>query len=322
MSYPILAYNACSLAASWINCMLFMLEIVLIIRYFQKSSRPLLHRLGVGIMFTFDTICTFAVCAQIYLFILQYACQTVFLPLPTLRVVAVMLFTTYGTASLEQLFMCYLYFSLTKNWVISGFLVSSIGLHLGASYASAILILKTESAEGGALLASKIGAIACAATDGMIASALLYTFIVMEKTSAFRVSTRSLLHRLMVIIVTSGAVVASNTLIEMTLLVKGNPGRDPAYSLFFFAQGRVYALTILVNILVGIPGKSTQTANTVITPPLGTVSAVVIRVDCENSNDRRVRLTETHDFERRSELTGHVDMDTPFSPHKSESAPD
>ncbi|KAJ7731909.1 hypothetical protein DFH07DRAFT_991023 [Mycena maculata] len=288
MSNPILVSNAFLLAASWINSMLFMLEIVLTVRYFQKSSRrPILHRLGVAAIFTFDTACTIAVCAEIYLIPFMLACRPdSFSPVPTVRFLAVILFTTYGTASLEQLFLCYLYFALTKNRVIAGCLVSSIAVHLAASYASAILSLKAESPVGTAFLTSKygtrffqprVGAIACAVTDVMIACTLLHTFVRMEKASAVRVSTHSLLRRLMVMIFTSGVVVASNTLLEMILLVKGNL----AYSLFFYAQGRVYALTLLTNFLLGIPGRPTLTLTTA--PGTG-VTNVAFRV-YPTSND-------------------------------------
>ena len=161
--------------------------------------------------------------------------------IPILPHTALVIFTTYSTASLEQLFLCWLYFSLcvflpystsrhhlsssrTKSGAIATFLVVTIAFHvspsflpdinlrrgdsqLAASFAAAILLLTTHSPYGPSFLASKyarsrfllaetdlfslsrIGAISCAATDVMIASALMYTFIRMEMTSAFRVST-------------------------------------------------------------------------------------------------------------------------------------
>ncbi|KAJ7492109.1 hypothetical protein FB451DRAFT_517064 [Mycena latifolia] len=49
--------HAFALAASWLNCILFILEIVLIFQYF-RSPRPLLHRLGVVSISLFDVACT------------------------------------------------------------------------------------------------------------------------------------------------------------------------------------------------------------------------------------------------------------------------
>jgi hypothetical protein len=130
--------------------MLLMLEMTLMAQYFYHSSRPLLHRAGVAAILAFDIVCTAAVCAQTYSNVLVYPCvpgdifaPRIFVPL------AVILFATYATASLEQAFLLFLYFSLfvwsqskitlhrlnikisrTKNRVISGFLVASIAVHV------------------------------------------------------------------------------------------------------------------------------------------------------------------------------------------------
>lgn len=131
MSYP-------SLATSRLNRMLLVPEIFLRIRHFQLSSKPFLHRIGVVTMFAFDLLCCFVTCANVTTCILilvsPYESDSIFLrPSP-----ALILFTTYGTASIEQLFLCYLYFNLwvplmdlfivqyrpyyrTKRRIISGF---------------------------------------------------------------------------------------------------------------------------------------------------------------------------------------------------------
>jgi hypothetical protein len=103
------------LAASWLNCALFMLEIYLMIRYFQLPSRPLLHRIGVAAILVFDTICTFAISADVYLMLLLFPCDSDHLFIrPSLVTLAVIIFATYATASIVQLFLCNLYFNL---WV-------------------------------------------------------------------------------------------------------------------------------------------------------------------------------------------------------------
>ncbi|KAJ7466577.1 hypothetical protein B0H11DRAFT_2307166 [Mycena galericulata] len=268
------------LAASWINCMLFSLEIVLLVQYFQKP-RPLLHQVGVSAIFAFDTVCTFAVCAQTYLVVLVFACEpNHFLPIATLRTVTVILFMTYATASLEQMFLCYLFFTLTKQRLISVFLLTDI---------PATPALRIRSPLGPAFLTSKLGAISCAVTDILIAAALLHTFIRMESKSAVRVSTRTLLRRLMVMSFTSGVAVASTTSLTMILLIGGNP----AYALFFFCQGRVYAVTILTNFLVGIP--TPPPTQTISNPRGSAVTNVVFHVDYQTSPDEPGQAI-THDY--------------------------
>jgi hypothetical protein len=102
------------LAASWISCALFMLEIYLVSQYFQIPSRPLLQRIGVGTMFAFDTTCTMAICVNVYVSVLAVPCSPYYFTDFSLYILAVILFATYATASIEQLFLCYLYCSL---WV-------------------------------------------------------------------------------------------------------------------------------------------------------------------------------------------------------------
>ncbi|KAJ7474849.1 hypothetical protein FB451DRAFT_276961 [Mycena latifolia] len=292
-------YHTFSLAASWINCMLFVLEIALIVQYFH-SPRPLLHRIGVVSIFLFDVVCTGAVCAEVYATILIFPCQPFVFLDPTLQPLAAILFATYATASLEQLFLCSLYYALTKRWLITSILVTFVAVHLAFSYASAILILKTGSPGGAAFLTTKLGAILCAVTDIMIAATLLYTFIRMEITSAVRARTHSLLRRLMVLIFTSGVVVASTTSFVMIFLLTFNF----VYLLFFYAQGRIYALTILANFLVGLP--ETQTPTTV--APGTAVTAVVFHVDYQSSVNARAEVTCDYDH-RGNEPLDAVDMD-------------
>lgn len=116
----------------------------------------------------------------------------------------------------------------------------------------------------------------------------------------------------MVMIFTSGVVVASTTLFTMIFLIKDNPGMlsvlpsgtpflngGAAYSLFFFSQGRVYALTILVNFKVGVPGPPTRTVSS---PPGTALTPVVFRVDYQASENHNEAPTYSsvrpHPFRR------------------------
>ncbi|KAF8214252.1 hypothetical protein K438DRAFT_1956339 [Mycena galopus ATCC 62051] len=242
-----------------------MLELVLAVRYFRHSSRSRLHGAGISAIVASDTLCTFTICAKIYLLVWLHPSQPhdVY-PRISAATLTVILFSTYATASLAQLFLCALYFNLTKRRVITVLLVFSIVTHLAFSYASAVLVVATGSTLGWAMMTSKIGAISCAATDSMIAAALLHTFIQMDTTSAFKGSTHNLLRRLIVLILSSGVIVASTTLLSMILVLN----QEPASALFFYPQGRMYALTILGNFAVGVPAQHTPTMS--ITLSIGT----------------------------------------------------
>jgi len=154
--------------------------------------------------------------------------------------------------------------------------------------------LKNSNQDGTAFLAREIGTIACAATDVIIAACLLYTFIRLEKTSVVQVSMRSLLHRLMILILTSGVVVASTTLFTMVFLLRGNIG---ASTMFFFIQGRVYAVTVLANILIPSLPKTSNAPGTLIT---------LFRANSTSNNGHTETGMRNHD--RHSELPDVVDM--------------
>jgi hypothetical protein len=112
---PVYSYTYL-LAGSWINCMIFMLEVVLAVRYFRHSSRSLLHRAGMSAILASDTLCTFTICAKIYLLVSLHPSQprNVY-PRFSAETLTVILCSTYATASLAQLFLGALYFNL---WVI------------------------------------------------------------------------------------------------------------------------------------------------------------------------------------------------------------
>ncbi|KAJ7848288.1 hypothetical protein B0H14DRAFT_3453273 [Mycena olivaceomarginata] len=120
------------LAASWINCMLFMLELVLAVRYFQHSSRPWLHRAGIAAMAASDLLCTFTICAKIYQLVsLHPSGPPQGFPDFTLQ-------TSAGDYTLD-----------VHHVIISE------AIPLAFSYASAILIVVTGSPFGWAMLASR-----------------------------------------------------------------------------------------------------------------------------------------------------------------------
>ncbi|KAJ6585804.1 hypothetical protein B0H19DRAFT_1059995 [Mycena capillaripes] len=261
------------LVGSWINCLLFMLEVVLAVRYFRDSSRSLLHRAGIGAIVASDTLCTFTICAKIYLLVSLHPSQPRDIyPRFSAETLAVILFSTYATASLAQLFLCALYFNITKRRVITIFLVLNIVAHLAFSYTSAVLVAATGSTLGWAII-----------TSNMIAATLLHIFIRMDKNSAFRGSTHNLLRRLIVLFLSSGVIVASTTIISIILVLN----QSPASALFFYSQGRVYALTILGNFAVGVPAQPTPA--TTITLDIGTgTGTVVLNVDHHSAADGAV----------------------------------
>ncbi|KAJ7864916.1 hypothetical protein B0H13DRAFT_2353316 [Mycena leptocephala] len=222
-----------------------MVEIFLAFQYFQRKGRMFWHKAGVGAFIISDTACT------------HYTDATL-LWQASLTIIA-----TYTTALVEQAFLCYIFYALTNRRFIAGFLVLTIFIHLGISLAAAGLV-----AEGKKIAmtnrVSKIGAISCATTDILVAAALAATFYKMEASLTRGQTLRSLIRRLLILSLTSGVIVASFTIIHMVLLLV----RNPASTIFFFCQGRAYALTLLSNFLLGVPVKSAVSQANDTSPPL------------------------------------------------------
>ncbi|KAJ6508225.1 hypothetical protein C8R45DRAFT_1089428 [Mycena sanguinolenta] len=249
--------NAFILIASWINLSLYTLEIILAIKYFQRPKRPLWHKIGVASLVIADTVCTVGISWEVYLDLLVLPCVDIraveFLD-SLYWAISMIILSTYATASVEQAFLCALFYSLTKRRFVTGLLVFSIFFHLGFSWASAALVLEQRNPGGKAFIATQIGAISCAATDCLIAVALGCTFYQMESRTIKGRTTQSILRRLGVLSLTSGFIVASITLIAVVGLLRGKA----FFTLFFYSQGRAYALTLLANFMMGLPAGTVE----------------------------------------------------------------
>ncbi|KAJ7835127.1 hypothetical protein B0H14DRAFT_2797202 [Mycena olivaceomarginata] len=125
-----------------------------------------------------------------------------------------------------------------------------IFVHLGLSWASGLLFLRRKRGMDGIVSSTTTaGAALCAATDVIIAVSLAWKFWKMMCQSSPERETRSLLRRILILAICSGAICATNTVLMAVFLLNGSL----AFFFFFTWQGRVYALTILGNFLVGIP---------------------------------------------------------------------
>jgi hypothetical protein len=101
--------------------MCYAVELLLTIRYLHRSSHSLLHKTGVGSMLAFDTICTAAIFVRVYNVFLGFPLNVQPHNSSITNTIGVIILSNYGTASLEQLFLCCLYFNL---WVARSFLYS------------------------------------------------------------------------------------------------------------------------------------------------------------------------------------------------------
>ncbi|KAJ7440521.1 hypothetical protein B0H11DRAFT_2099422 [Mycena galericulata] len=244
------------LASSWVNMGLYTLELVLCAQYFRRPSRPWVYKTGVGILIFFDTVCTLAICFDVALDVAGSSVKNVRLLLAPL---ATQIFATYVSSVISQLFLTNMLYTLTRGKFVGGALLILIFVHLGCSWGSAITTIQTEHEKGIPFTLSVVGAILCAATDITIAVSLTWKFwTMMDHTFSPKNSTRNLARQVMILTISSGVLRAGNTLTMMVLLVK----HSTVVNFFFVCQGRVYALTLLGNFLVGIPWRSRELSRT------------------------------------------------------------
>jgi len=284
--------NVLLLAASWLNVSLYTLELVLCRRYFQRPNRPFFYRLGVGALILFDTACTLTICINLCFFVLSIGGDQVALLSPT----SVTIILTYSSAAVEQTILCHLFFTLTQNMLVSVFLAILILAHMGLAFTSGALILVLDSEFTAALNTATAASVTCAATDILISVALASKVWKSLGPTDVLPARNSIARRFLLLCVSAGLIVASNTLIMMGLLLKGSL----VFSFFFSCQGRVYSLTLLANFLVGIHFRRDTSTNATTTtrgprrqhtsPITGVVFDVVNGYDTESASQNAQRL--------------------------------
>ncbi|KAK7045252.1 hypothetical protein R3P38DRAFT_3259232 [Favolaschia claudopus] len=227
----------------------------------SPARTPFLHKLGVVTMLLADGICVLDINVAVCLNATGAALKS---PYGFVAPVAVQIITTYTSAAVAQLFFMNLYYALTLNVTISAILTLLVAVHVGFSWASAfILLAQPGSLDNFSFTATTIGAISCAVTDIIIAACLVTKFWLMMRRTVPGRAARSLVRRITILVVASGAVCATTTLTMMILLLKNSF----VFNFLFVLQGRIYALSILGNLNLGVPGRTPD--NTSPTRPFG-----------------------------------------------------
>ncbi|KAF8211105.1 hypothetical protein K438DRAFT_105113 [Mycena galopus ATCC 62051] len=235
-------------ASSWLNVALYTLELVLCGHYFARPSRPFLNKTGIAIMALADTVCTLSNFFEVSLAIGPTQQEFHYVVALVVKII-----TTYITAAVAQLSFCNLFYILTGNKLVSGVLIILIVVYLGFSWASGILLLK--ELDSIAFTTNIVGNVLCAATDLAVAVCLGWKFYKMMGDTMPEHGTKNVLRRILIFSVGSGAICATNTMTMLILLLENS-------ALFYFLgtiQGRVYALSILANFLLGLSNRSRNT---------------------------------------------------------------
>ncbi|CAK5283878.1 unnamed protein product [Mycena citricolor] len=247
---PFLFSYGTQLAGTWVNMMLFACELVLATRYLLRPHRPRVHRLGIAVMLLADTICTLAVDSIVLTTVLSIFGKLTFRSdtIPT----TISILATYITAAIEQSFLCQLYYILSRKKLATLLIVSCSALHLAISFAGGIMLqISGVGAFPSIFQVTAVGAITCSATDVLIAGLVGYELnkirLMTSKGPGHSARLLGIVRRVLFLSLISGAIVASTTLLMMILFIR----RNVVFDMLFFCQGRVYALTLLINFLSG-----------------------------------------------------------------------
>ncbi|KAJ6528920.1 hypothetical protein B0H19DRAFT_1194129 [Mycena capillaripes] len=259
MSLPALdTITGVLLIGTWANSLLYMAEIIQVQYYFTHFKHDDWKlKTFVWVAFSLDTVSVVADYAGAYLYTITYAGDPVYLsnghwPIP------VYLFTTAVIAVLVQSFLLVRYWRFTRNIPLTLLNCFFIFVAFGGSFAAGVVtaMFPALAQRQKDTIPATIWLVTEAMADLSIAAALLWQF---KKAKPTFVKTRSVLHRLMALTIQTGTVtatVALAALITFLLKKETNVCVGIAYTL-----GRLYVLSLLVNLNVRRSGRSASVAN-------------------------------------------------------------
>ncbi|KAF7364865.1 hypothetical protein MVEN_00356800 [Mycena venus] len=234
---------SCLLAGSWLNTVLFTLEIVLCFLYMRRWKLDPVFHYGFVLFLVNDTLGTLCVYANSFLSFVQ---RTENPKWPA----AVLLISTALSALIEQTFLVHRYWMVTKNTVWSGIIMLIALAHMCAAISSVALggPSKEFSVHNGLTLVRPpaLTILTCLKIfrpHVLIALSMVWSLSGFDSVSQ---STRHLIRSIALNALATGAVVASVTGLAMITLLIKSLDRN-IFSLFFVIMGRVYSLTIIVN---------------------------------------------------------------------------
>ncbi|KAF9467752.1 hypothetical protein BDZ94DRAFT_1247602 [Collybia nuda] len=230
------------LSASWLNTLLYMLEIVLVVLYFYRFSggSRYLHTL-ISVMLLADTAGTIAVYSSTWLNLITR--KDTGPRWGDLWTLSMMLIATSLAALCEQTFLIYRFFTLSNAKKTSICLVLLALTHATIMTYTAILICIRPILPGSpATKAFMVGSCLSALVDLTIPIVL---YCQLRKISSSFKSTQSLVMRVSMQALSSGAVVAVLGLVCAILFWL----MRIEFVIFFACLGRVYAMTVLFNLL-------------------------------------------------------------------------
>ncbi|KAJ7651132.1 hypothetical protein FB45DRAFT_859745 [Roridomyces roridus] len=243
-----------------INCMLFMLEILEVHKYFRMYPKdPPVIKVAIAVCLLLDATCTFAQWACIYLYGVIHWGDLDYLGYQNL-VIPVYIYTSGILGCIVQNYLISRYYKLTGRKIVCGALMfMTLAALVGSVWCATQLSIVTDYAHRSVAVTSAILWLASsAATDVSIASALVFQLRSAGARTAFK-QTRSLINRLIFYTIQTGSF---TTAIAICVLVTYLHDTNANVCVGFgFTLGRLYTLTMLFNLnnrSLMRDGKSTE----------------------------------------------------------------
>ncbi|KAJ7741316.1 hypothetical protein B0H16DRAFT_1032713 [Mycena metata] len=236
VGYAFRVWVLCLLLGSWLNTALFTLEVALSVFCLRRWTMPRSSRYGLILILVNDTLGTFAVFAHLVRFVVHGE-QHANWPIALLQV------STGLSAVIEQTFMIHRYWKVIRHTTWSAFImflavahmvVTVVAIGLGEPY-KRVLVHNVDT--------TTISLIICTIADVLIALSMVWSLSGIDPVWR---ATQHLIRAVCIGALTTGAVVATITILSMVTVVLN--GLDHIiFAIFVSIMGRVYSLTILVN---------------------------------------------------------------------------
>ncbi|KAG7087069.1 hypothetical protein E1B28_013050 [Marasmius oreades] len=233
------------MAGTWVNSYFFMIELIMCYKYFVRyRSDPTWLKMIVGMTLLIDTVSTIDHYVMIYMYAITHWGDQEFLkrqywPLPAYLV------TTGASAWIVQQFLIFRFWLLSKNKIITPFLMLTSLAAFAGAIVTAVVIIKhpTYAERAEANISVTVWLIASAGSDILIAAILIYTLQRMK--TSFR-KTQTLIKRLTILAIQTGS--PGSVVATIGLIVYLNDNENNISVGIAFSLGRIYALTMLHNL--------------------------------------------------------------------------
>ncbi|KAJ7582695.1 hypothetical protein C8J56DRAFT_227256 [Mycena floridula] len=242
------------LTSTWANLFLYTCEVVLAVHYLVDTKRSVtrIQRIVVLGALTVDTACTLAVCGNAFLYLVIFPIRGQF-PTENLWPLPFIVIANAFSALLEQSFLVLRYWRLSQNKITTGILILLVFVHLAFAIISGTYIAAHPQYGFAFGDITNVGSVSLsAATDLLIGLAQLWT---LQSFQSSFTSTKQLIRRVSLISSTSGMFCSFSSTVMLVLMFK----QAQVFDLFFSCLGRVYSLTILINLFTISPKPNSST---------------------------------------------------------------